>query len=192
MKRRWDAQTILRQLKQLHRAGANLSYNAMQRTQQPLLSAAAYHFGSYPRAIGRAGLDYAEITRRPRWTKVRIIRLIKRGYRKGAELNWAAVTARDDELGRSAFAARRLFGSWARALHAAGLHDEDIACYRRWDRSSVVAELKQRRADGEPLNSGALQRDDPGCHAAAIRLFGSYDAALRAARVDPGKVRLRG
>ena len=40
-------------------------------------------------------------------------------------------------------------------------------------------------------SSGALQRDEPGLHAAAVRHFGSYDGALRAARLDPDKLRQR-
>jgi hypothetical protein len=43
----------------------------------------------------------------------------------------------------------------------------------------------------EPLNSGAIQREDSGLHAAAVRHFGSYDKALRAAKVDPDAVRRR-
>ena len=41
------------------------------------------------------------------------------------------------------------------------------------------------------LNSGALQADDPGLHAAASRYFGSYDAALQAAKINPARVRRR-
>src|SRR3712207_8249638 len=43
--------------------------------------------------------------------------------------------------------------------------------------------------DQEPLNSGAIQRDDSGLHAAAVRHFGSYDKALRAAK-DRKRTRL--
>jgi hypothetical protein len=54
-----------------------------------------------------------------------------------------------------------------------------------------VFELRGRAKDHEPLNSGAVQRDNPGLHAAAVRHFASYDAALRAARLDPQTVRAR-
>ena len=36
-----------------------------------------------------------------------------------------------------------------------------------------------------------MQKEDPGLHAAAVRHFGSYDNALRAAKVDPAKIRRR-
>src|SRR5436305_1303089 len=183
----WDKDQIVRELRKLHRAGADLSYNALAKQKQSLVSAAAYHFGSYRKAVERAGVDYADVIRRPRWDKPSIIRLIKEGKRRGEDLHWSAVTKRRDELAKAAFASLqpRLFGSWDRALHAAGLDADEVNRYRKWDRDSVVYELRSRVSDGEALNSGAIQRDDSGLHAAAVRHFGSYDTALRAAKVDP-------
>ncbi len=193
MKRIWDKPLILRELKSLHRAGKDLSYNRMAKTRQSLVSAASYHFGSYRKAITRAGIDYADVTRRPRWTKPAIIRLIKQARRKDEDLHWAAVTQRRDELGKAAFAAlqARLFGSWDRALHAAGLDAAEISRYRKWSRAAIVSELRERHRDGDALNSGAMQREDPGMHAAAVRHFGNYDTALRAAGLKPGDIRQR-
>ena len=189
----WDKPQILAALKKLHKQGKELSYTQLARTHQPLVSAAAYHFGSYRDAVAKAGIDYSEVVRRPRWTKQEIIRLIKQARRAGEDLHWSAVTKRGDELGRAAFASlqKRLFGSWDRALHGAGLDADDISQYRKWDKSSIVFELKSRSRESEPLNSGAVQKEDPGLHAAAVRHFGTYDSALRAAKVDPAKIRQR-
>jgi hypothetical protein len=193
MKRIWDKDRILNTLRALYREGKDISYNRLAKKMQSLVSAAAYHFGSYRKAVERAGIDYAEISRRPRWTKPLIIKLIKQAYRKNIDLHWSAVTRRRDDLGRAAFASLqpRLFGSWDRALHAAGLDADQISRYRKWDRSTIVAELKERFSDEEALNSGALQRDDPGAHAAAVRHFGTYDAALKAAGFKPDRMRQR-
>src|SRR5439155_5691367 len=189
----WDKPRIKAELRRLYRAGANLSYNALAKRKQSLVSAAAYHFGSYRAAVESADIDYASVTRRPRWTKQNIIRLIKQARRKGEDLHWSAVTRRRDELGRGAFASLqpRLFGRWDRALSAAGLDADDVSRYRRWDRNTVAFELRARAVDDEPLNSGAIQQDDSGLHAAAVRHFGSYDRALRAAKVNPDVVRRR-
>lgn len=189
----WDKPRIKAQLKRLYRQGADLSYNALAKKSQALVSAAAYHYGSYRAAIEAAGIAYSQVSRRPRWTKKSIIRLIKQAKRSGEDLHWSAVTRRRDELGRAAFASlqSRLFGRWDRALHAAGLDADDVSRYRRWDRNTVAFELRSRAMDDEALNSGAIQREDSGLHAAAVRHFGSYDRALRAARVDPKNVRRR-
>src|SRR6478735_3519169 len=189
----WTKDEIVRDLKKLHKAGEDLSYNALARKRQSLVSAAAYHFGSYRKAVERAGIDYATVVRRPRWTKAAIVDLIKQAKRRGDDLHWSAVTKRRDELGRAAFAALqpRLFGSWDRALHGAGLDADEVNRYRKWDKARIVFELRSRHREHEPLNSGAIQREDPGLHAAAVRHFTSYDEALRAAKLDPDRVRER-
>jgi hypothetical protein len=189
----WDKPRILKELKRLYQRGQDLSYNALARKQQALVSAAAYHFGSYRNAVEKAGIDYAAVVRRPRWTKQSIIALIKQAKRKGQDLHWSAVTKRRDELGKAAFASLqpRLFGRWDRALHAAGLDAAEISRYRKWDRNSVISELKELSSGGADLSSGAVQREDSGLHAAAVRHFGSYDKALRAASIDPLSVRRR-
>jgi hypothetical protein len=189
----WTRDEILKALKKLHKSNADLSYNALAEKRQPLLSAAAYHFGSYRNAIERAGIDYADVSRRPRWTRPMIIALIKEARRNGDDLNWSAVTQRRDDLGKAAFASLqpRLFGSWDRALHGAGLDADEINRYRKWNKQTIIWELRDRFRDHEPLNSGAIQRQNPGLHAAAVRHFLSYDAALRAAKLDPEKLRER-
>src|SRR5580765_977651 len=152
----WDKPQILKALKKLYKEGADLSYNALARKYQPLVSAAAYHFGSYRSAVEKAGVDYAGIVRRPRWTRAAIIKLIKNGKRDGHDLHWSAVTVRRDELGKAAFASLqpRLFGSWDRALHAAGLDADEVNRYRKWDKARIMWELKARHREHEPLNSG--------------------------------------
>ena len=189
----WDKARILEELRRQHKAGKDLSYNGLARQMQALVSAAAYHFGSYRKAVEKAGIDYAAVIRRPRWTKAVIIGLIKESRRKGEDLHWSAVTRRRDELGKAAFASLqpRLFGRWDRALHAAGLDADQVSRYRKWDKNTIVSELKSRGREKEPLNSGAIQSEDPGLHAAAVRHFGSYDGALKAAKLDPAAVRRR-
>lgn len=189
----WNEQRILQAITKLYQGNAPLSYNALSRKNQALLSAAAYHFGSYRRAVEKAGIDYTAVLRRPRWTKNLIIAEVKKAKRAGIDLHWSAVTKRRDELGKAAFASLqpRLFGTWDRALHAAGLDADDINLYRKWNRNTIAFELKHMASEGEPLSSGAVQKEDPGLHAAALRYFGSYDAALRAAKIDPASVRQR-
>jgi len=140
---------------------------------QSLVSASAYHFGSYRIAVEQRGSTTRQVARRPRWSKTVIIKLIKEARRADRELHWSAVCKRRDDLGRAAFAALqpRLFGSWDRALHAAGLDADDINQYRKWTKDTVVTELRARHRESMPLNSGAIQKDDPGLHAARGSAF---------------------
>lgn len=190
---RWTKKRILDELRSISRKGQSLAYSVQSRKRQALVSAAAYHFGSYRVAVEKAGLVYAEHLQRPRWTKQTVIAKIKQARRAGRDLHWGAVTGKRDDLCRAAHAAisPRLFGSWPRALHAAGIDADEVAIYRRWDKHTIAFELRARAADREPLNSGQLQKDDPGLHSACLRFFGGYAEALRAAGIDPDQHRRR-
>ena len=190
---RWQQSTILAELKRRRRGGATLAHRALSESNRPLLAAAIHHFGSYAAALAAAGIDPTEVRRRPLWTKDRIIKAIKAARKAKRDLCWSCVVKRGGPLSRAAFAAirPRMFGTWARALQVAGVDADDYRRYRAWDRESVAFDLKQRYADDEAVNSGAVQAEDPGLHAAAVRYFGSFDDALRAARLVPKKVRVR-
>ncbi len=189
----WDKARIKRRLRELDRLNQPLSYNLMCQQCQALVSAAAYHYGSYRTAIEQAGLTYTQIRLRPRWNKARIIQVLQAAARRGENLNWSAVTRRGDELSRAAFAALqpRLFKTWDKALLAAGLDRKQVSLYRRWTPKRVVRQLKDLHRTGRPVNSGALQRTHPGLHAAAVRHFDKFDMALQAAKLSPEMIRRR-
>lgn len=192
-RRKWDRDRIIRKIRSLQHDGVDLSYNAMCRKNQALVSASNYHYGAYKRAVMMAGIDYARYIKKPWWTDAWIVRLIKQAKRSGEELNWRAVSARRDALGHAALAAvrPRLFGSWDKALEAAGLDTDRVRKYHKWDRPRILAELRDRVRKNKPVNSGVVQREIPGLYGAATRIFGSYDEALRAAKLDPLRVRER-
>ncbi|HLL89199.1 MAG TPA: hypothetical protein VK324_07840, partial [Tepidisphaeraceae bacterium] len=190
---KWDRNLILKTLRALHRRGQDLSYNALAVKNQALVSAANYHYKSYKRAVEAAGIDYAEVRRKPKWSKENIAALLRKSRRKGLDLSWRAVTLRNDELSRAASAAvhPHLFGTWNKALAAAGLDPQRVARYHRWDGPAVKKELEDRRKRRRPVNASVIQKEVPGLYRAAVRAFGSYDAALAAAGVDPDSARRR-
>jgi hypothetical protein len=101
-----------------------------------------------------------------------------------------AAAAEKDDSGAVA-AARKLFGFWADALKAAGIDPRQHRVSRHpWTKPEVVAELHHREKAGEPLNSGWVGRRHGWLVAAATKLFGSWDQALKAASIDPDAVRL--
>lgn len=192
-RRKWDRDRIIRKIRALQHDGVDLSYNAMCRKNQALVSAANYHYGAYKRAVMMAGIDYSKYVKKPWWTPPWIVRLIKQAKRAGEDLNWRSVSHRRDALGHAALAAvrPRLFGSWDKAIEAAGLNTDKIRRYHKWDRPRIVVELRRRVSEDQAVNSGVVQREIPGLYGAATRIFGSFDNALRAARLDPQRVRQR-
>lgn len=174
---------VIRAIRAARRDGKPLNYRAMRAHDLKLVSLACHHFGSWKSAIESAGLDYKQIARKPLWTKDRVIRLLKQAKRRGRDLNWTKVIARNDPLARAAYAAisKRLFGSWPRALSAAGIDPDMEILHVKWDRESIVWDIRQLDADGSDLGSREIQLTEPALHAAAVRHFGSWRAAVNAA-----------
>lgn len=128
--------------------------------------------------------SYRETLRRQGrlWTPERILGEILRRARDGAALNLSAVGRERPLL---VWEAVRHFGSWKRALRAAGLDPERFALRRRWTSETLLGELRRLHAGGIPLTGPACDRQVRGISQAARRLFGTWRAALRAARLDP-------
>ena len=73
-------------------------------------------------------------------------------------------------------------------LRAAGIDPASVRRRRRaWTAQEVVKEIRRKSRAGEPLN--AMDVRPPGIRGAASRLFGSWNAALRAAGLDPARIR---
>lgn len=190
---KWSKARIIRTIKAFEREGLPLSYNAMARLHQALISAANYHLGSYRAAVLAAGIDYEEIRCKPHWSKKRIISTIQAAHREGRDLSWAKVYGGGDELACAAKAAARskFFGGWRNALKTAGINPDQVARYRQWTGNRIIAELRSRSRKRQPLNCRSVQRAIPGIYRAAVRVFGSYNDALRSAGFDPKQIMQR-
>lgn len=88
-------------------------------------------------------------------------------------------------------AIERLFGSHERALSFAGINHRagSRPTFVRWDKDRIVRCLRELAARQRDLNTGAIQKHEPALGGAIYRHFGSHDAALIAAGVDPTSVR---
>lgn len=137
-----------------------------------LVAAAQRHAGSWAKALRLAGIGQAPARRK--WTRETVVAEIQRLHRSGASL---AATQIENAL---AIAANRLFGGWRKARAIAVPDFEEP--YERWSKSKVVERLRELQERGESLVAGVLREGE---HAklvtAAIREFGTWDAALQRA-----------
>ncbi len=137
-----------------------------------LALAAKRHFSSWAQAVEAAGLAdrLALHERRKRRTSHEVLAVIQQWYAN--ERSFKDILKRNDGLERDA---RRHFGSWRQALEAAGYE-----CSRRqWSHKAILSEIQSRIANGSSLTS-----NDPNninLAAAAIRYFGTWRGALKAA-----------
>jgi hypothetical protein len=100
---------------------------------------------------------------------------IKERDETGSSMNRCDVLMDDNDL---CMAAIGLFGSWGRALTAAGLTPPKPRAL--WTRERIVDAIQMMHQQGTSLKSSAVRKTQRSLHAAALRQFGSWRSALTA------------
>jgi hypothetical protein len=186
---RWDRDKIVAALIDRRSRGLPLNTSAIQKSDSPLVKAIAKHFRFHDAALLAAGIDPASVRKWSSWDKERVVDALHARRDAGLELSFAAIYRDDTPLGGGI---ARCFGSNGAALRAAGIDPETVgARVYRWDQADILAVLRDRKARGLALNAGAMKKSRSGLVRAASNRFGSYDAALRAAGIDPDPIRQR-
>jgi hypothetical protein len=88
-------------------------------------------------------------------------------------------------------AAERIFGSWGKAIEAAGLDYSLIKKYKTWTKQSVLDEIRRLHKEGEPIFSQNAQNNHKSLYMAALKRFGSWGKAVQAAGINYREIRLR-
>ncbi|MCE0496828.1 MAG: hypothetical protein LV481_02615 [Methylacidiphilales bacterium] len=117
--RSWDDESILSEIRRLKEQGADLSSKKMDETANPLIATARRRFGNWGTAVERAGIDYNSIRRRRRWTRELILQEIRQLRAAGSDMHSGEIRHQHPALFAASCKAR-FFGSWTKALEAAG------------------------------------------------------------------------
>jgi len=123
------------------------------------------------------------------WSKEEVINRIRSLANRGARIHLAGAASRGEwHLIR---AASHFFGSWRAAVKAAGFNYDEVRADRIWSREKVVQMIRRLRREGQPLNSRAVQIQQPALFAAACHdhIFGGWAQAVKASGLDYDKVR---
>lgn len=136
-----------------------------------LYAAATNRFGSWRAAVEAAGFDYEEIRTKPMTVEEVCDQL--HALAEGGD------PLRVKDHGKLSRSALELFGSWEKAITAAGLEVPDR---RKWTPEKVLGMLKQDIEEGLPMGANAMRRRNENLYAAARRQFGTWKAAVAAAR----------
>jgi uncharacterized protein YoaH (UPF0181 family) len=187
----WTRKTIVEHIKELHAKGEELNYTSAERNHLNLVRAAAWHFGTWRRAVESAGIDYESLSKYRRWSRERIVERIKELHAQGADLSWRAISTEVDPPLAAAALRTNGFPSWREAIEAAGLKIDDIARYKFWDKERVIEAIRELHEQGHPLSSKAMQSSNQSLFCAARRRFGSWDNALLACGLNANEIRLR-
>ncbi len=169
----WTKEAILRHIRLRHRQGIAMTISA----NGSLARAAARCFGTWSGALRAA---HVPIQNRRMWTPERVLDAIRDWHRRGAFVDGDRI----DDTGLM-LAGNRRFGGWHRALVAAGVRSPDDRDARRWKwpRRRIIEAIQDRYVRGRSL----VADHDKSLAGAAIRVFGSWHAALLAAGVPAGE-----
>jgi enamine deaminase RidA (YjgF/YER057c/UK114 family) len=182
-KQRWSDEVILEEIRRRHRKGLPL---ADSKAAPKLRSAAIEHFGTWERAIEKAGLDYHAL---------RLVRTPSNRAKVIAELRVAATSGRRG-IGAEGFAsaaladqARRAFGSLRAAARAAGLDPAHVLLRQDLTDRELATALRRLVREQPKMTMTAFQRSTIG--GMAIRRHGSLAAAIDAVGARGWPRRLR-
>lgn len=177
--KRWSREEALRAILELHDKGVPLNSGNIARHYPALAYAGRKYVGSWEAAVKAAGFDYEQIRRKSFWNRKRIVECIKQLQVAGEPLYVSAV---ERTHGGLVGAAATYFGSWRQAIKAAGLDYSQIKRQREWSKARVTQEIRRVRREGLLLHSTIPVRQKYRVlHAAAVRYFGSWKAAVKAA-----------
>ncbi|MBV9863847.1 MAG: hypothetical protein JO316_00705 [Abitibacteriaceae bacterium] len=186
----WTREKLIEAIRSLHDQGVDLSPTAIQKTHSALFSSARSrsHFGTWRAAIEAAGLPYEDIKRvKQRWSRDEILRQIREHDKQGDDLLHPSFKIKHRSLYLAA-CAHRYFGSWRRAIEAAGLDHETMRESRVWTKSRILRTIQDMARQGKPLGWAYIEEHCPGIYRAARRKenFGSWTNALVEAGVQTG------
>jgi hypothetical protein len=195
-------ESVLHEIKRRKEKNFPLNSRSLQKgayRDSSLYNRGTSFFGCWQGAIKKAGLQYEKPVRKSRSpypTKDAVLEEIHRRINNGVPVNSKALqkgTFADHSLSGQATIR---FGSWRKAVEAAGLVYHEVCIFGRYPtKEAVLKEILQRKKTGLPLNSKSLERSGPfkddRLYRNGKRLFGTWKAAIEAAGIRYQDITLR-
>jgi hypothetical protein len=181
---KWDRSKVIATIQRLKRAGESIAYHHVHTNKNSLARAAVYHFRTYRRAVIAAGIDYDHKVRlQRRWTPDLVIKQIRRRRRTRQDLSPGYLSKNSRPL---YLAACTHFGSYRKAVSAAGIDYVTVLRpqARLWPADRVLAEIRRQYRQGKDVSHNAMRAGNQPLASGAVRQFGSYAAAAKAAGID--------
>ena len=151
----WDREEVIAQIKYRHRLGRNISYVGVLEEFPHLLFAGLYYFKNWGVAITSAGIDYSKVRRQDVWSKKRIINLLRRYKKKGADLCYNEFERKHPKLFH---AACYHFGSWKNALSVIGMDYSKVKKLNSWNREKINRKIVSLSRKGLDLSYQGMRK----------------------------------
>jgi biotin operon repressor len=193
-RKKWSRERIIDEIQNLQRQGISLSTRSMAELGYSGMVTTSYkreYFGSWRQAIIAAGFDPREVCRRKRkWTAETIIRRIQELHAKGEDLSHSAAK-RDHQYLVVVAIDPRFFGSWRKAIEAAGIDYKDVSKHEYWSKERIREQILSLYNRGESLSHEMAKRHHGALVSAASspRYYGSWGEAVKAAGLNYDEIR---
>lgn len=183
-KTRWTKEGVLEAIH--NRVEKNLPLNsfAVRQDNEALWQAAKRYCGGWASALKEAGVTgnrRCSDTPRARpgsWSREIILARIQEYRDQGASLGAHQMQKVDNRL---VSAAGYYFGSWARALEAAGVNPDAVRSSVPWTRDRVVMLIQDAKKSGADLADRSIRFWNRALYRAACDHFGTWEQAVQAA-----------
>jgi len=185
LRSRWNRARIVEEVRRLHVPGERLTATHVKRAAPELHGAAIRILGNWSAALRAAGFDPAENREPTKWELARAEAWVRKAHAKGRSILASRVPS-----GLVGGVARKTGMAWVEFVESLGIPYTGQRKRLDWSDAVVVAEIRDRRRRGLALSNRAVRVDREALVQQACKRFGSWDAALRAAGVDPATVRL--
>jgi len=140
------------------------------------------YFGSWQVSLRHAGVRPAIVESYSESSSSEVVRVIRYLCHKDACLKTQHVRINRNSLYDAAL---RHFGSWLGALKAAGINTMQVSSHTEWGRDKIIESILLRAVERRSL--GASKVRPLSLKSAAVKEFGSWELALRAAGLDPSE-----
>ena len=184
----WSAEQVTDALKKLANRNARVLAPTRMRKEHPyLVRVAARRFGSYRKAVEAAGIDYPSIARvyAPSLSGEVVTARLRALQERGKDLRYSSISHFDPRLMN---AARRRFGSYEKAMKAAGIAYPPLKPISHWTEPLILNTIRDLHRAKVDLRYAKMKRNYSPLYEAARYYFGFYTNAVRTAGIDYDRV----
>jgi putative sterol carrier protein len=188
--KKWTKDLVIQEIQKLHSNGESLSSRNIQNNYPAIHGAAFRAFGSWGKAVEACKFEYNKIKKRVSWDKDMVMTEIRRIY-DSCEGNLEVLKSRFIKKNNIPLygAAQRNFGNWGEAIKACGLNYEEIRGTKKWDKSSVIREIKKLHDSGSKLNSTYILENHSDLYSAANVWYNGWENAIVAFGLNYDEIR---
>ena len=175
--RTWNRASIVEAIREL---GQLPGYRTMKERDSGLLDAAERVYGTWKAAVQAAGMSYPKRNAPWKWPRERVLEEVRRRHR--LRLSLRANEIQRDCRGLGA-AGEREFGTWPRAVAAAGVPYPKRRVGWKWPRERILREIRARARHGLSVRDTVMKRVQGGLWWAGYREFGTWRSAVETAGI---------